>query len=410
MKNGKDCAILTMLRGQKKRHVSFHTPGHKRAGADITELSYSDNLHAPNGVIAKAEADCARILGAERTFLLTDGSTSGVYAMLFAAKAAGCRKVAFSVYSHPSVSRGCLLAGLEHTEICGGERDGIPLQPSAEQIKAALAHADALLLTSPDYYGNFPPLAFAAALCREANKPLLIDGAHGAHLHFSSEYAGNYADLWVDGLHKSLPALTQGAAVSAQVAFAEYLTEAVRLFRTTSPSYPIMASCEYAIKYPRNEKIERAAEAFKRETGAVLNTDWSKIVIPFGEYAQTAQNYLESRGVYPEFNDGNYLMFYLSPRTKIGELKRLSRLLKGLPRGIVREEDLRGRASGQTEWLPLSEAEGRVCALECGIFPPCIPLLTKGSVITKNKLNRLARAAHAFGTIDGKILVYTEQS
>lgn len=61
------CHIAQMLRAQK-RHVSFHTPGHKRAGADITELSYSDDLSDPTGVIALAQADAARILGADASF------------------------------------------------------------------------------------------------------------------------------------------------------------------------------------------------------------------------------------------------------------------------------------------------------------------------------------------------------
>ena len=51
--------IAEMLRSQKKGHISFHTPGHKRAGADITELSYSDNLSSPSGVLSDAEKGIA---------------------------------------------------------------------------------------------------------------------------------------------------------------------------------------------------------------------------------------------------------------------------------------------------------------------------------------------------------------
>lgn len=39
----KKCRIYGMLK-ENKRHVSFHTPGHKYGKWDITELSYSDNL------------------------------------------------------------------------------------------------------------------------------------------------------------------------------------------------------------------------------------------------------------------------------------------------------------------------------------------------------------------------------
>ena len=101
-------------------------------------------------------------------------------------------------------------------------------------------------------------------------------------------------------------------------------------------------------------------------------------------------------------------MFDHSPCTSLRELKKLARLLKRLPRGTVKEEERRGETAAQTELIPLELSEGRICAAECGLFPPCIPLLTKGSVITKSKLVRLSRAAHTFGLVCGKIEVYTD--
>ena len=98
--------IRGMLKEQKK-HLSFHTPGHKRAGADITELSYSDCLLSPKGVIRAAEEDVAQILGAQKSFLLTDGSTCGVHAMLYALRNAGMGSIAVPEASHRSVYTGC---------------------------------------------------------------------------------------------------------------------------------------------------------------------------------------------------------------------------------------------------------------------------------------------------------------
>lgn len=345
------CLIAEMLRRQKK-HISFHTPGHKRAGADITELSYSDCLLSPHGVLAQAERDIAEILGAERSFILTDGSTSGVFAMLYALKRAGIGRIAAPVFSHPSFFHACEVMGLSAVPIMQRAEYGLPLPPSEEEIEAALEGADALFLTSPDYYGYFPPLSFARDICKKAGKPFLIDGAHGGHLHFDRAlYAGGYADLWVDGVHKSLPALTQGAVVSANGEWGELLARSIVRFRTTSPSYPIMASVEYAVKYPRNVPLEKAAERFKHANGCVLNADWTKLLVPFGARCGEAQAYLEARGVYPEFNDGNYLMFYLSPCTKRGELKTLARLLNGLPRGEVARDAPAGTIPmyGETE-------------------------------------------------------------
>ena len=407
---GEKLHILGMLRAQR-RHISFHTPGHKRGGADITELSYSDNLASPAGVIAEAQADLARITGAAQSFLLTDGSTSGVHAMLHALASRGIRRVACPERSHRSVATGCELAGLVRGPVFCGTAAGIPLQPTAKDAETALSQADALLVTSPDYYGNFPDLAALRALCDRENKPLVIDGAHGAHLHGTPLYAGRYADMWVDGVHKSLPALTQGALVSAGSGWTDALASSVGYFRTTSPSYPIMASVEYAVKYPRNAALEEAAQALKARIGAYPNADWSKLLLPFGDRADAAQAALERQGIYPEFNDGNYLMFYLSPATTRGELKTLERALRRLPRGTLRTlQAERGEIplGARIVALPPAEAEGRVCAADCGLFPPCIPLILRGERVGAAQAALLQRAGGTFGLQEGKIPVFEE--
>ena len=61
---------------KKKNAARFHMPGHKAnrrgfpllrdAALDITELSFSDSLESPNGVIASAQEDIAELLGAKR--------------------------------------------------------------------------------------------------------------------------------------------------------------------------------------------------------------------------------------------------------------------------------------------------------------------------------------------------------
>ena len=407
----RNCHILEMLRAQKRPHISFHTPGHKRAGADITELSYSDNLLSPRGVIARAEEDIAGITGAYRAFLLTDGSTSGVHSMLLALREAGIGRVAYPAFCHKSVKDACYLFGLEGREIASS-RVPYPRQPSLSAIEEALGGAEALLLTSPDYYGNFPPLKEAAALCRAQNKPLVLDGAHGAHLYGTEFYAGNFARMWVDGAHKSLPALTQGAAVFAADAFwADKLASSVVRCRTTSPSYPILASVEYAYKYPRSEGLVREAEAWKRRLGAEENADWTKLLVPFGSECDRAEAFLERRGIYPEFNDGNFLMFYLSPCTKGRELARLGRLIGKLPRGsIAAAEASQGIPAGRTVWLAPEEAVGRICAQECGLFPPCMPLVCVGERVSEASAARLQTAHSVFGMREGKMLVFEEDA
>lgn len=387
-------------------HISFHTPGHKNtAEGDLTELDYTDNLASPTGAIKRAQEDIANILGASASFLLTDGSTSGVYAMLYALKEYGATRIAAGERSHPCVKRGCELMGLEFVPVPASFDRGT--QPSFHDWARALQKADAALVTSPDYYGYFAPLNELAHWTAKENKPLLIDGAHGAHLHFTKDYAGRYADLWVDGVHKSLPALTQGAVVSAKTKeWAERLRRAVAYFRTSSPSYPIMASVEYAVKYPRNEKIERAAQEAKEALGALANDDWTKIVIPFGANTDRAQAALEEAGIYPEFNDGEHLALYLSPCTKEEDLYKAVEILQKIPRGegvSARGERVRIPEGATAERVPLSQAVGRIAAESAGLFPPCVPLFVRGERITAAAVARLAHAKSKFGA-DGETL------
>lgn len=418
----KNCKIATMLQGQK-RHLSFHTPGHKQAGWDITELSYSDNLSCPQGCIEEAERDIAAILGSAESFLLTDGSTSGVYAMLHAAKALGVQAVAVSENAHKSVFNGCKLLGITPLVYSQEKRNKIPFPPTVYALKKDFADilkaADALFLTSPDYYGNVSDLFAFREYCNETGKLLFIDGAHGAHLHFDkSLHAGAYADFWVDGVHKSLPCYTQGSVVSARTrAQAEKLAEAVDVFRTTSPSYPIMAAVEYAIKYPRNQKLEKAVRNFAQAQPRVcLAQDWTKVCALFGKNAFTAQTVLEKEGIFAEFCDGNVLMFYLSPATKFSAWKTLEKRLKRLFKELSfaehdesKEEAREELAEGaQTEQIPLQQAEGRLCALPCGLFPPCTPLLCRGERITEEKITLLQSASGVYGLRKGKITVIKE--
>ena len=396
----KECAIYQMLlSASKKRHISFHTPGHKLGKFDLTELSFSDNLSSPNGVIKRAQEDIARILGAYASFILTDGSTSGVLSMLYAARECGVRSIAVSPYSHKSVANGCKLLGLAM----------LPEQSS---------EADALFITSPDYYGKIADLKEISKKCRKTGKLLLVDGAHGGHLHFDREvYAGAYADLWVDGVHKSLPAYTQGAVVSARTAeLAEKLSAGVDIFRTTSPSYPIMASVEYAVKYPRNERLEERVATLFAEYPDVLSFqgDWTKVCVAVGNQAFEVQKELEEKGVYAEFCDGENLLFYISPATTKKQFSVLKNLLKKLSQAVEKEQKstpapLFIEQDGQREWVKIENAVGRVCAKPCGLFPPCIPLFLQGEILTAEKIERLQNAAHSFGLKDGKICVYKER-
>ena len=432
------------------RHASFHTPGHKGEGLrtlfrdsslDPTELPVTDDLGSPDGPIAAAQRDIAELTGARRAYLTTDGSTSGIYAMLYAARRAG-RKVIVPRGSHKSVWNGCRLVGLEPVIVQGEEKNGILTCPDPARI-AGLFAADedicGMLMVSPDYYGNVAPLKKYAEVARAYGRLLMVDGAHGAHLAFGEDrplYAGCYADMWVDGAHKSLPVLTQGAAVFLNnLAFEGLLCEGLSIFRTTSPSFPVMASVEYGYKYAAANlkyigRVKAAVQALKEGLSGIKfypSDDWTKLCLdcaPLRTDSRLFAEKLEKRGIYAEFADGRYLVFYLSPCTTPSHLNALR---AGISR-VSKSKKLRGTYAPRTacpvpartysflyalsqpyEYVPLEAGIGRMSACNAGVMPPCIPVIVAGEIISREAVSAIRSAPHTFGAEGGMIRVVKKQ-
>lgn len=440
--------ILTQLNKFKgKDKVRLHVPGHKNssdfranfpvAPIDFTELDFSDDLNCPTGVIKKAQEDIAEILGAKKAYVTTDGSSSGVMTMLFCAQARG-NKVIVPRNSHKSVFNACRILNLEPVIVQGEEVEGILMPPSPELIQTLIVNdvnISGMIIASPDYYGNVAPLKEYSEILKKYGRLLYVDGAHGAHLALSEGkegHASRYADIWVDGAHKCLPTLTQGAVVCVNnESLISRAEEGLSIFRTTSPSYPIMASVEYGVKYFINNPKQLAkGKSVAEELKAGLkglpiypSSDWTKISVDFKALDVSpylAQEALQKKGVYAEMNDGRYLLFYLSPC--IDGFSALE--FKNAIIGVCAQRKLRGtyvplpeipRAERtysflyaykqKYEWAPISEAEGRMSADNAGVSPPCVPVLVAGELVTREAINCLSSAKSTFGVANGCIKV-----
>ena len=438
--------IYSQLKKYTKNDRSFHVPGHKAHGdfkskfaiapLDVTELSFSDNLACPDGVIAAAQKDIAEILGAQKSYILTDGSSAGVLSMIYAvAKKGG--KIIVPRNCHQSVWNACKLFGLEPVIVQGETKDGLITPPSPELIKELIENdvtIGSMIVTSPDYYGKVAPLEEYSEILKKNGRLLIVDGAHGSHLAFEENrkgYAGVYADIWVDGAHKSLPVLTQGAVVSVNNKdLIPILEEGLSIFRTTSPSYPIMASVEYGIKYVKNNPkaladVAQAVNNFREKCvfPIVPTDDWTKLIVDFsakGISADRAAKFLEKKGIYAELSDGRYIIFYVSIMTTVSDLNSLNLALSLIAsnkklkntyveRPSIPENDrtfsFQYALKRKRELVPLEKAAGRMCAVNAGITPPCIPVVAAGEMITKEVIEVLSKAKATFGIADGKIWV-----
>jgi arginine/lysine/ornithine decarboxylase len=124
-----------------------------------------------------------------------------------------------------------------------------------ESAAAALKQhpdAKAVMVVYPTYHGVCGNLRAIAQITHQYNIPLLTDEAHGAHFNFHAELpetalsAG--ADLTVQSIHKTLSAMTQASMLHVKGSRVDIhkLDRALQLVQSTSPSYLLLASLDAA--------------------------------------------------------------------------------------------------------------------------------------------------------------------
>lgn len=247
----------------------YHMPGHKRRGwgklsgdlyrTDITEIEGFDNLHQPEGMILELQREAARLYGAEESFYLVNGSTCGILSAVSAALPMDGH-ILMARNCHKSAYHGVYLRNLRATYLYPPylEEYDIFDAVTPRQIEEALeAEPDirAVLIVSPTYEGRIAGVRRIAEIVHRRKIPLIVDEAHGAHLGLAGYFAQNScqsgADLVIHSVHKTLPALTQTALlhVNGNLVDRELLKRFLRIYQSSSPSYPLMAGIDNALRY-----------------------------------------------------------------------------------------------------------------------------------------------------------------
>ena len=278
-----------------KGNISYHVPGHKNGEAyrsiasaesagylaevmryDVTEITGTDDLHHPEGVIREAQELAADCYGAEESYMLVGGSTAGNLALILTVCSEPGRLLILQRNVHKSVIHGLMLAGARavflEPQIDPGS--GLAVAPSAETVQAALdayPEAAGVLVTMPNYYGMGIDLAPLAQACHQSGVPLLVDEAHGAHYGQHPALPAGALAMGADGVvqstHKMLTALTMGAMLHVQGPWLDraLLRQRLAMVQSSSPSYPVMASLDLA----RRLLHRRGAGAFTAGLAAV---------------------------------------------------------------------------------------------------------------------------------------------
>ena len=462
MRNQDQTPLLDALKAcTAHAHAPFYTPGHKRGvgisqpladllgtkvfRADLTELADLDNLFAPQGVIVAAQDLAAEAFGAEKTWFLVNGSTCGIEAAILATCGTG-DKIIMPRNVHSSVISGLILSGAIPIFV-NPEYDSVldiahSITPQAVQT-ALEKHPDtkAVLVVYPTYYGVCGDLQAIAQITHQYHIPLLVDEAHGAHfafhpdLPFSALAAG--ADLTVQSTHKVLGAMTQASMLHLQGDRIDIhrVNKALQLVQSTSPSYILLASLDAARqqmalygKGLMSRTLELADMARRRISEipglSVLqmpNLDQTRLTVTVSGLGLTgfaAEEILDEKlGVTAEFASLQHLTFIISLGNTLSDIEQLVQGFTSLAQmhpicippsqtGFVLWDNLgcispREAFFAVSETLPLSQTSDRICTEIVCPYPPGIPILMPGELITQGALEYLQQIQSMGGFITG---------
>ena len=245
----------------------MHMPGHKRnmkgdsglpMDIDMTEVPGVDDLHDAEEILKDAMDRTARLYGAKRTWYLVNGSTCGILSAIRATVPFG-GKMIVARNCHRSVWHAIELTAAQvtwvwpkidqATGLCGG------ISPAEfERLFEVQDDIASVVITSPTYEGVVSDVRSIAEICHEHGAALIVDEAHGAHLDpvshgvFPSGAVGEGADIVIQSPHKTLGSMTQTAwmHLCSDRVSENQIERQLAVFETSSPSYPLMASLDYA--------------------------------------------------------------------------------------------------------------------------------------------------------------------
>ena len=437
-----------MVKLRKKRIVPFDVPGHKRGrgnpelvellgekcvGIDVNSMKPLDNLGHPISIIRDAEELAADAFGASHAFLMIGGTTSSVQTMILSTCKAG-DKIILPRNVHKSAINALVLCGAIpiYIEMSVEPKIGIALGLKNDRVAQAIKdHPDAkaILINNPTYYGICSDLRGLTKMAHKAGMMVLVDEAHGAHLHFTDKLPISAMDAGADmaavSMHKSGGSLTQSSLLLiGEQMNPEYVRQIINLPQSTSASYLLMASLDIsrrnlALRGKESfEKVIELSEYARREINAiggyyayskelidgvsVCDFDVTKLSVYTQGIGLTGiEVYDLLRDEYDiqiEFGDIGNILAYISIGDRIQDIERLVGALADIKRLYSRDgKDLIAGEYIQPELvlspqeafyserksLTLDESVGQVCGEFVMCYPPGIPILAPGERITR---------------------------
>lgn len=459
----------------KEDNTVFHMPGHRQGKLlsfmgdyhplqfDLTEVEGLDNLHCPTEAIAASMELTSEYYNADKTFYSVNGSTAGIMAMIMGV----CSKgdiVVMERGCHRSVYNGVALVGAEVVYVANEYDETLGINLPANTIEltetAIRVGAKAVIITRPTYYGVCLDIKQMCEVLHQYGIAVLVDEAHGAHMKAFNDMPLTAmecgADVCVQSLHKTLPAINQTALIHIKNGLVDEnkISKALSMLMTTSPSYILMASIDYAREYMKsftehsvnNVKIllNEKCDVLTKETKFKIikniqgyQLDWMRLVVNTGDLPisgyELERVLREEYAIQVEMSDNKNIVCILSLYDFEGVASPIGKLVDSLVQindRILSENSLEKRNElkfdmmattfparnihlseamfMESEKICLWDAVGSVSAEYITPYPPGIPLVCPGEIISREIVEYirylLSNGAKVNGIIDGEMI------
>lgn len=407
---------------------------------DLINIAPLDDLHQPVGVILEAQQLAANAFGADATFFSVQGTSSAIMTMILAVCGQG-DKIIVPRNVHKSILSAIIFSGARPVFL-SPVRDrnlGIDHGITTQSVRRALErHPDAaaVLVINPTYYGVCANLKEIVDLVHEYDIPVLVDEAHGALIHFSEELplsamqAG--ADMAATSVHKLGGSMTQSSILNVRAGRVnlQRVQTILSLLTTTSTSYPLLASLDAARRQLALHGRELASRTVKlaNEARTAINQieglycfgddilgdeatfdyDPTKLTIHVRHLGMTgydAENWLrEHYNIEVELSDMYNILCLITPGDDAESISILLGALTKMADEFLHTREViemvvkipeiphlsltpRDAFYGETETIPFTESAGRIIAEFIYVYPPGIPILLPGEVVSQENID-----------------------
>jgi len=460
--------VLTYV---KEKNISFCMPGHKGGlgflktsqgrelyenfvKGDITEVDGLDNLHHAEGIIKESQQLLSEYYGSTKSYFLVNGSTSGNLAMIYSSFNEG-DKIIVERNCHRSIFNAIIMRKLKPVYIKNkiNSKYDVPLPLDKEHFLCFINEnkdIKGIIVTYPNYYGICFDLAYVIKIAKRYGIKVLVDSAHGAHFGVNKLLPENPlkigATMVVMSAHKTLPSLTQTAFLhvgeGADINKVDFYVSA---FLSTSPSYMLLCSMDYARFYIQHYGNKDYGELIKLcilyrrkinilgnfhilsqedlEDSNYYNIDLTRYIlnVPKGYSGHKLLEYLRVNKIQAEMSDSRNVVLIFSPFNKEQEFQELYIALKRCDMNILKEEyvevidyDMPMQVmfpyevmDREKKMVALKNIEGKISAVAIVPYPPGIPIVMPGEVIGKEIIGAIEYYLQCnvavLGINDGKI-------